>query len=80
MVAGAYYVAVTYAEPFPFIHGGHKDWRYTLLSGRIPAIPAYARSTLLARIADLAGEKIPGDLEAPQHLSFSGLLYEGPSW
>jgi MFS family permease len=39
MVTGAYYVAVTYAERFPAIHGSHEAWRYTLLSGLIPAIP-----------------------------------------
>lgn len=39
MVAGAYYLAVTHAEAFPKIHGGHEAWRYTLLSGLIPAIP-----------------------------------------
>ena len=36
---GAYYLAVTYAERFPVIHAGHEAWRYTLLSGLIPAIP-----------------------------------------
>jgi MFS family permease len=39
MVAGAYYLAVTYAEFLPMIRGGHEAWRYTLLSGLIPAIP-----------------------------------------
>ena len=39
MVAGAYYLAVTHAEALPLIRGGHEAWRYTLLSGLIPAIP-----------------------------------------
>ena len=39
MVAGAYYLAVTHAEAFPTIRGGHEAWRYTLLSGLIPALP-----------------------------------------
>lgn len=39
MVAGAYYLAVTHAEAVPMIRGGHEAWRYTLLSGLIPAIP-----------------------------------------
>ena len=39
MVTGAYYLAVTYAERFPALRGGHEAWRYTLLSGLIPAIP-----------------------------------------
>ncbi len=39
MMTGSYYLAVTYAERLPAIHGGHDPWRYTLLSGLIPAIP-----------------------------------------
>jgi MFS family permease len=39
MVAGAYYLAVTYADTLPLIHGGHQAWRYTLLSGLVPAAP-----------------------------------------
>jgi MFS family permease len=39
MVAGAYYLAVTYGEALPIIRGGHEAWRYTLLSGLIPALP-----------------------------------------
>ena len=39
MVTGAYYLVVTYGHSLPAIHGGHEAWRYTLLSGMIPAIP-----------------------------------------
>ena len=39
MVAGAYYLAVAHGEALPLIRGGHEAWRYTLLSGLIPAIP-----------------------------------------
>ena len=39
MVAGTYYLAVTHAGQWPAIAGGHDAWRYTLLSGLIPAIP-----------------------------------------
>jgi MFS family permease len=39
MVAGAYYLAVTYGEALPMIRAGHQAWRYTLLSGLIPALP-----------------------------------------
>jgi hypothetical protein len=38
-VSGAYYFCVTYADRFPSIYGGHDAWRYTLLSGLLPAIP-----------------------------------------
>lgn len=39
LATGLYYLTVTYAERLPAIHGGHEAWRYTLLSGMIPAIP-----------------------------------------
>jgi MFS family permease len=39
MVSGAYYLAVTYGHLLPEIRGGHEAWRYTLMSGVIPAIP-----------------------------------------
>src|SRR6187401_1035624 len=39
LVSAVYYVVVTYAQSLPGIHGGHQPWRYTLISGVIPAIP-----------------------------------------
>lgn len=39
MVTAAYYLAVTFGERLPLIRGGHEAWRYTLLSGLIPAVP-----------------------------------------
>src|SRR5438067_384859 len=39
MISGAYYLMVTYAASLPAIYGAHEAWRYTLISGIIPAIP-----------------------------------------
>ena len=39
LVGGAYFLAVTYADSLPEIRGSHDPWRYTLLSGLIPALP-----------------------------------------
>jgi len=39
MVTGAFYLANTYGESLPAIQGAHHAWRYTLMSGVIPAIP-----------------------------------------
>jgi len=39
MVTGAYYLVVTYGTSLPAVYGGHEAWRYTLMSGLIPAIP-----------------------------------------
>ncbi len=39
MVTFAYYIAVRFGPMLPPIQGGHEAWRYTLISGIIPAIP-----------------------------------------
>jgi len=39
MVSGAYYLAVTHGDSLPAVLGHHDAWRYTLLSGLIPALP-----------------------------------------
>lgn len=39
MAAGAYYLAVTYAQSLPAVMGAHEPWRYTVMSGVIPALP-----------------------------------------
>ena len=39
LVGGANVLAATIAIHLPAIHGGHEAWRYTLISGVIPALP-----------------------------------------
>ncbi|HEY1110810.1 MAG TPA: MFS transporter [Opitutaceae bacterium] len=39
MVAGANILAAKWALTLPAIHGGHEAWRYTLISGVLPALP-----------------------------------------
>ncbi len=39
LVAGANILAAKWALDLPAIHGGHEAWRYTLISGVIPALP-----------------------------------------
>jgi predicted MFS family arabinose efflux permease len=39
MVAGSYYLMQSWASSLPAIYGGHSPWRYTLISGLLPAIP-----------------------------------------
>ncbi|MEP7001735.1 MAG: MFS transporter [bacterium] len=39
MVSGAYYFAVTHADALPAVLGHHDAWRYTIISGLIPALP-----------------------------------------
>jgi hypothetical protein len=63
MVTGAYYVAVTYAERFPAIYGSHEAWRYTLLSGLIPAIPLIVTRPFLPESPIWQEKKSKGTLE-----------------
>jgi MFS family permease len=65
MVTGAYYVAVTYAERFPAMHGSHEAWRYTLLSGLIPAIPLILTRPFLPESPIWQEKKSKGTLKRP---------------
>jgi MFS family permease len=67
MVTGAYYVAVTYAEWFPAIHGSHEAWRYTLLSGLIPAIPLILTRPFLPESPIWQEKKSKGTLKRPSY-------------
>ena len=39
MATAGYYLVVTYGHFLPEVRGGHEAWRYTLMSGIVPAIP-----------------------------------------
>jgi MFS family permease len=65
MVTAAYYVAVTYAERFPAIHGSHEAWRYTLLSGLIPAIPLILIRPFLPESPIWQEKRAEGTLKRP---------------
>jgi MFS family permease len=65
MVTGAYYLAVTYAESLPGIYGEHAAWRYTLISGLIPAIPLIFIRPFLPESPDWAKKKAAGTLKRP---------------
>ncbi len=65
LVTGAYYLAVTYANSFPAIHGGHQAWRYTLISGLIPAIPLMIIRPFLPESPEWQRKKDAGTLKRP---------------
>ncbi|MBL8229281.1 MAG: MFS transporter [Bryobacterales bacterium] len=65
MVTGAYYFAVTYADSFPAIHGMHSAWRYTLISGVIPAIPLMIIRPFLPESPEWQKKKEAGTLKRP---------------
>ena len=65
MATGAYYLAVTYGEHFPAIRMGHEAWRYTLLSGLIPAIPLILIRPFLPESPIWQEKKSKGTLKRP---------------
>ena len=72
MISAAYYLAVTYAGSLPAIHGGHEAWRYTLISGIIPAIPLMIVRPFLPESPVWKEKKAQGTLKRP---SFAELFH-----
>jgi MFS family permease len=71
MVTGAYYIVVTYGSSFPEVRGGHEAWRYTLISGVIPAIPLIIIRPFLPESPKWIAMKRAGTLRRP---SFAALF------
>ncbi|MBC8165001.1 MAG: MFS transporter, partial [Bryobacteraceae bacterium] len=65
MVTSAYYLAVTYGPSLPSIYGGHSAWRYTLLSGVLPAIPLMLIRPFLPESPAWRDKKAAGTLKRP---------------
>jgi len=65
MVTAAYYLAVTYGSNLPAIHGGHEAWRYTLISGVIPAVPLIVIRPFLPESPTWQVKKQQGTLKRP---------------
>jgi hypothetical protein len=65
MAAGAYFLAVTYGDSLPAIRAGHEAWRYTLLSGLIPAIPLIIVRPFLPDSPIWQEKKSQGTLKRP---------------
>ncbi|MGH9721071.1 MAG: MFS transporter, partial [Bryobacteraceae bacterium] len=65
LVTGAYALAVSYGHLLPAIHGGHEAWRYTLISGVIPAIPLIVIRPFLPESPAWQMKKMAGTLRRP---------------
>ena len=65
MVTGMYAVAVTYGNALPAIHGSHAAWRYTLMSGVIPALPLIIVRPFLPESPKWLEKKAAGTLKRP---------------
>ena len=65
LVAVVYGLCVKYAGSFPIIHGAHDAWRYTLISGLIPAIPLIIIRPFLPESPSWLAKKTAGTLRRP---------------
>jgi nitrate/nitrite transporter NarK len=68
MVAGAFYLATHWASQLPAIHGVHEAWRYTLISGVIPAFPLIVIRPFLPESPAWQSKKAAGTLKRPSVL------------
>src|SRR4051812_1463351 len=66
LVSYAYYFCVTHAASLPAIHGGHAAWRYTLMSGILPAIPLIVIRPFLPESPMWLQKKLAGTLKRPR--------------
>ncbi len=65
LVTGAYYLCVTYAESLPAIFGQHEAWRYTLMSGVVPALPLIVIRPFLPESPVWEAKRLAGTLRRP---------------
>jgi len=65
LVGTANVLAARYADLMPAINGGHEAWRYTLISGVIPALPLILIRPFLPESPVWAEKKAAGTLRRP---------------
>src|SRR5262245_34344306 len=65
MVSGAFVLAAKYANDLPAIRGVHEAWRYTLISGLLPAIPLILIRPFLPESPTWKEKKLAGTLKRP---------------
>ena len=65
LVAAANVLAAKWALSLPAIHGGHEAWRYTLISGVIPALPLILIRPFLPESPDWERKRAAGSLKRP---------------
>jgi MFS family permease len=72
LIALANGFSVRFALDFPAIHGTHEAWRYTLISGLIPAIPLIIIRPFLPESPVWQQKKASGQLRRPSLLELFG--------
>ena len=65
LVGYAYWLCVQYSTSFPAIYGAHEPWRYTLMSGVIPALPLMIIRPFLPESPVWREKRAAGTLKRP---------------
>ena len=65
LVTYANYLCITYAQSLPAVYGGHEAWRYTLMSGVIPALPLIIIRPFLPESPAWQAKRVAGTLKRP---------------
>jgi MFS family permease len=65
LVAGANTLCIKLGPSLPAIYGGHSEWRYTLMSGLIPALPLLIIRPFLPESPKWLQKKEAGTLKRP---------------
>jgi MFS family permease len=65
LVTAANWLCVTYATSLPAIYDSHEAWRYTLMSGVIPALPLIVIRPFLPESPAWAAKRAAGTLKRP---------------
>jgi len=65
LVGNANVLAASLAVHLPVIHGGHEAWRYTLISGVIPALPLIFIRPFLPESPEWERKRATGSLKRP---------------
>ncbi len=80
MVTAAYYLAVTYGKSLPALAGGHQAWRYTVMSGVIPAIPLILIRPFLPESPAWLEKKAAGTLKRPSFAELFQPAFKKTTW
>jgi hypothetical protein len=80
MVTAAYYLTVTYGKSLPAVHGSHEAWRYTLMSGVIPAIPLILIRPFLPESPAWQQKKAAGTLKRPSLAELFQPAFRHTTW
>ena len=80
MVTAAYYLAVTYGKSLPALAGGHQAWRYTVMSGVIPAIPLILIRPFLPESPAWREKKAAGTLKRPSFAELFQPAFNKTTW